>query len=314
MQAMLLSAGYGTRLKPITDYIPKPLMPILEIPLIILTIKRLISSGFTKIVINTYHHADIIENVIKKTGIAGAEIIIIREKTLLGSAGGIANAAEFLKSDIFFVINSDILFDIDFKRLKNFHIAKKALSTLVLRKDADRKKFGIIETDAGGRIVRFLGKPAEKRSSSEYMFSGIHVLSPEIFNVLNIEFSNICRDIYPKLMETETLMMGYEFDGYWTDIGTPANLFRVNRDMLYSKNPEWINDFLPPITPGGYYIGKNSVVPANTEIRENTIISNDCVIGDNCLFRDCLIFPGTKIPPGSIVTNRIKGNDFSVRI
>lgn len=313
MQAMLLSAGYGTRLKPITDYIPKPLMPILETPLIILTIKWLISSGVTKIVINTYHHADMIETVIRKAAIEGAEIIIIREKTLLGSAGGIANAAKFLKNDIFFVVNCDILFDIDFRRLRDFHAAGKALSTLVLRKDTNQEKFGIIGTDSGGRIVSFLGKPAGRRPASEYMFSGIHVMSPEIFNILNTEFSNICRDIYPDLVQDGKLM-GYELDGYWADIGTPESLFRVNMDVLYSRSPGWINAFLPPIKPGGRYTGKNSIVPANTEIKANTVISNDCVIGDNCMFRNCLVFPGTKIPPGTTVSNRIKGENFSVRI
>ncbi|MDD5645508.1 MAG: NDP-sugar synthase, partial [bacterium] len=220
----------------------------------------------------------------------------------------------FLKNDIFFVINCDILFDIDFRHLKDFHMRSKALSTLALRKDPEQEKFGIIETDTGSRITRFLGKPAgAKNSVLKYMFSGIHVMSPEIFGIIKPEYSNICRDVYPGLVESGSLA-GYESGGYWIDIGTPANLFRANKDILHNGNPRWINDLLPLPSSAVRYTGKGSVVPASAKISGTVIVADNCVIGDNCLLRDCMIFPGTKIPSGSEVTNCVRGNDFSARI
>lgn len=319
MQAMILSAGYGTRLKPITNFIPKPLMPILEYPLLVLTLKWLSSAGFKRIVINLCHHSEKIKKEISNINLSKTEIIFLEENPILGSAGGIANAKKYLRSKPFFTINGDILFDLNFKEVEEFHKKNKPVCTLILRKDPDAVKFGLIETDLQNRIIRFLGSGTNQKAAKQFMFCGIHLMNPEIFDYLPLKLSNICRDIYPSLVKKNKTMMGYELKSYWKDIGTPESLFQANMDILKAKAPGWImslirkehrDDFLNK----PYYLGNNTTVGKSTKIKNGSIIGSNCIIGKNCILENCLVFPNTRIEDNSIVSNRILSNDFNIQI
>ncbi|MEA3346801.1 MAG: NDP-sugar synthase [Candidatus Auribacterota bacterium] len=319
MQAMILSAGYGTRLKPITNFIPKSLAPILEYPLLALTLKWLSSAGFKKIVINLCHHSEKIKKEISNITLSKTEVIFLEENPILGSAGGIANAKRYLDKKPFFTINGDILFDLNFKEVEEFHNKNKPICTLILKKDPDAVKFGLIETDSQNRIIRFLGSGTNQKAAKRLMFCGIHLMNPEIFDYLPFKSSNICRDIYPSLVKKNQTMMGYELKNYWKDIGTPESLFQANMDVLRSKAPDWIMSLIrkqhnDEFLNKPYYLGKNTTMGKGTKIEDGSIIGSNCIIGNNCTLKNCLIFPNTRIEDNANIFNCILSNDFKIQI
>ena len=224
MKAMILAAGYGERMRPLTNSIPKPLLPINGKPILYYTLQLLKKNRISEVVINLHHMPDMIMGAFGDGSSFEMKIHYSCEKEILGTAGGIKAAEGFLKDETFLVINSDILVDIDINKVLEFHKQKRAVVTMVLRQDTAVDRYGAIEIDSDGRIRRFLGKPEYKRSLllKKMMFTGIHIVEPEIFDEIpSKKYCGITEEIYPKLINKNTPIYGYEFNGYWIDIGTP---------------------------------------------------------------------------------------------
>ncbi len=242
---MILAAGYGDRMRPLTNSMPKPLLPINNKPILHYTLQLLKKNGIFEIVINLHHLPDMIMNVFGDGSSLGMKIHYSYEKEILGTAGGIKAAEGFLKDGTFLVINSDIIVDIDIKKVVEFHEKKKAFVTMVLRHDTDADRYGAIEVDSDGRIRRFLGinppqfPPLLKGGEGglltplkKLMFTGIHIFEPEIFDEIpSKRYCGITEETYPKLMNKNTPIYGYEFNGYWIDMGTPERYEKAKGEV-----------------------------------------------------------------------------------
>ncbi|MBI5747968.1 MAG: nucleotidyltransferase family protein [Nitrospinae bacterium] len=234
MKAIVLAAGYGERMRPLTNSIPKPLLPINGKPILHYTLQLLKKNGIFEIVINLHHLPDMIMEAFGDGSSFGMKIHYSYEKEILGTAGGIKAAERFLKDGTFLVINSDIIADIDIKKVLKFHKKKKTFVTMVLRHDPDVDRYGAIEIDSDGRIRRFLGKPEYNGISplKKLMFTGIHIFEPEIFDEMpSKRYCGITEETYPKLINKNTPIYGYEFNGYWIDIGTPERYENAKREV-----------------------------------------------------------------------------------
>jgi NDP-sugar pyrophosphorylase family protein len=251
MKAMILAAGYGERMRPLTDKIPKSLLPLDNKPILHYTLKLLKKNGIKEIVINLHHLHQMVMDAFGDGSSYGMRIHYSYEREILGTAGGIKAAEKFLRDGTFLVINSDIIMDIDINKVLEFHREKKAVITMVLREDADADRYGAIEIDSTGRVRRFLGittrddkrgtKDEGRRTKEEgrgqvlrkLMFTGIHIFEPDIFNEIPAgRFCGITEEIYPKLMREDVPVYGYEFNGYWIDIGTPERYEKAKRDVF----------------------------------------------------------------------------------
>ena len=244
MKAIVLAAGYGERMRPLTNNIPKPLLPINGKPILHYTLQLLKKNGIDEVVINLHHLHQMIMDVFGDGSSLGMKIHYSYEKEILGTAGGIKAAEGFLKDGTFLVINSDIIADIDIKKVLEFHKKKKAFITMVLRQDPDVERYGAIEVDSDGRIRRFLGNPPYVPPLNKggrggvlpplkkLMFTGIHIIEPEIFDVIpSGRYCGITKETYPKLINKNTPVYGYEFNGYWIDIGTPERYEKAERNV-----------------------------------------------------------------------------------
>ncbi len=233
MKAMILAAGYGERMKPLTDRIPKPLLHLNGKPILYYTLALLKENGIHEIVINVHHLHQMIIDAFGDGSSYGVKIHYSYEKEILGTAGGIKAAEKFLIDEPFLVINSDIITDIDINNVLEFHKNNMAIVTMVLREDPDVERYGAIEIDSEGRVKRFLGKPEYSRNLplKKLMFAGIQILEPEIFDEIpSGRYCGTTEEIYPKLMDKDALIYGYEFGGYWIDIGTPEGYERAEID------------------------------------------------------------------------------------
>lgn len=241
MKAMVLAAGYGERMRPLTNSIPKPLLPINGKPILHYTLQMLKKNGIFEVVINLHHLPDMITDAFGDGSSFGMKIHYSYEKEILGTAGGIKAAEGFLKDGTFLVINSDIVADIDIMKVLEFHKKKKAFVTMVLRHDTDADRYGAIEIDSDGRVGKFLGKPEYNGNLQlkKLMFTGIHIFEPEIFDEIpSGRYCGITEETYPKLMNKNTPIYGYEFNGYWIDIGTPERYEKAKREVTKIFNTD----------------------------------------------------------------------------
>ncbi len=228
MKAMVLAAGYGRRLRPMTESLPKALIPVWGRPMIEYPLLLLGHSGITEVIINLHHLGSKIEEILGNGAKLGLKIRYLKEEELFDTGGGLFRAKHLLEGDTFLVINSDVLIDLPLNDLVAYHRQNKATATLVLREDEMAEQYGLIETSSDGRIRRFLGQPSPHPSTgplNRLMFTGVQVLEPKIFDFMNGETPfSLTRVTYPKMLLHGEPLYGLNFRGYWQDLGTPERL------------------------------------------------------------------------------------------
>src|SRR5262245_42104043 len=231
MRAVILAAGFGTRLWPLTEDRTKPAIPFLNRPLISYSVEYLASRGVKDIIINLHHRPDSIRRAIDGELRHGARIEYSIEDKILGTSGALDKVRDMLMDDDFVVMNGKIVTDIDLGPVLCAHRERRAIATLVLQPNVAREQFSIVDTDDQGRIIRFAGFPepamsrdAEHRdgpAGAPLLFTGIQVLSPRIFDYIPRDsFSHSTVHVYPRAMEAGELVLGHVCTGYWYELST----------------------------------------------------------------------------------------------
>ncbi len=231
MKAMILAAGLGTRLRPITDNIPKPIVPIGDRPLIEYTLLLLANYGIRHVVINLHHLGDKIEGALGDGSKLGMRITYSREDLILGTGGGIKKVQAFLSDSAFLVINGDILIDINIDDLVKLHQRHGGIATMVLRENDNPDLYGPVKTDKDLSVRQILDKPeCSDIDLKSYMFAGIHVIEPEIFQYIpDGQFYSII-DTYIEMIMKNKGIYGYLMKGPWSDLGTIEGYIKINDD------------------------------------------------------------------------------------
>lgn len=237
MRAMVLAAGLGTRLRPLTDDRPKALVEVGGRPLIAYNLELLARFGVTDVVINLHYHGDALRLALGDGASFGLRIRYSPEDPLLDTGGGLRHAERFLAGDDFLVMNSDTIVDLALDRVIARHRKARAAATLVLRRDPEQARYGEIEIDGHDRIRRFLGQPSVvSEPLTALMFAGVHVLSPDVFRYMPAGGAfSMTRTIYPAMLAADALLLGYPFDGFWRVIDTPSDRERAARDLLRAR-------------------------------------------------------------------------------
>jgi len=233
IRAMILAAGEGRRLRPITDTVPKALVEVGGRPLIEYSMATIRRAGISEVIVNLHYLGSSIRERLGDGSRYGLRIRYSEEEPLLGSGGGIAHARAFLEGKTFVTLNADTIIDIELERVIDFHRSRNALATMVLRKDAQMESFGVIRTDSDGRIAKFLNhlrpdlgeSPTEGRRLEPYMYTGVQVFEPRVFDYLGPTGSySVTETTYPRMLAAGEKLYGYEFRGTWITVGTPDEL------------------------------------------------------------------------------------------
>ena len=238
MKAMVLAAGQGTRLRPITDSRPKALVPVAGRPMIEYALLLLRHYSIGEIIINLHHFGAQIEEWLGDGRRLGLRIVYSRETELLDTGGGLLKAKPFLQNESFIVINTDALIDVNLAEVMAFHRERKAAATLVLRPDENAEQYGSMDVDERGHICRFLKTRAPFTpvgATRTLMFTGVQVLEPAVFDFMDDaarKFSTT-RETYPKMLSAGASLAGFSFQGFWQDLGT-AERIREAEAMLAS--------------------------------------------------------------------------------
>jgi NDP-sugar pyrophosphorylase family protein len=235
---MILAAGFGSRLRPLTDRLPKPLIEVAGKPLIAYPLALVRAAGIRDVVVNLHHHGAALRAALGDGAAYGVSIRYSEEDPILDTGGGILHARHLLGDERFVVLNSDSIIDLDLRRLIAWHRAQGATATMVLRPDREAARYGLIEIDRAHRVRRFLGRPAHvDEPLTALMFAGVHVFEPEVFRHMASGAFGVVRQTYPALLAAGCLVSGYVHDGYWRVLDTHAGLAEGRYDFAVGPGP-----------------------------------------------------------------------------
>ena len=315
MKAFILAAGAGTRLRPLTFECPKPMIPLLNKPVMEHTINNLKKHNIESVVMNLHTLPEMITDYFGDGKKFGMDINYSMEETLLGTAGGLKKCKKFFDST-FVVMSGDGLSDIDLTAAVAFHKKKKALATMVLKRIETKFPYGITLTDRFNRIVNFIEKPSWGSFFSDTVNTGIYIFEPEIFKYISDGFYDFGKDLWPKLLRLKKPIYAYLMNEYWTDIGNIEEYKQGMKDALFGKisvkingkklkNAETVADTDCKIDKTVKFIGK-SVIGKNCKIGKNVVIDNGTVIGDNVKIQDDVIIKDSIIWSNTVIGKKAK--------
>ena len=268
-----MAGGEGTRLRPLTSNAPKPMLPLVNRPMMEHIVDLLKGHGIEDIVVTVAFMANAIRNYFGDGSEFGVRMVYASEETPLGTAGSVRNAMDEL-DDTFVVISGDVLTDIDLGAIINTHQERKALATIGLVRVENPLEYGIVITQEDGTIERFLEKPTWGQVFSDTINSGIYVLEPRIFDWIapdtSVDFSS---DVFPRLLDDGEALVGAVAEGYWEDVGTLPAYVRAHKDILDGKVSVSIPGFE---VADGVYVGEGA------EVHPQAVLTGPAVIGDNC--------------------------------
>ncbi|GAA4226274.1 mannose-1-phosphate guanyltransferase [Actinomadura meridiana] len=294
MKAVVMAGGEGTRLRPMTANQPKPLLPLVNRPIMEHVLRLLKRHGFGETVVTVQFLAALIRNYFGDGEDLGMSLSYATEEVPLGTAGSVKNAEEALRDDRFLVISGDALTDIDLTDMVRFHERNGALVTIGLKRVPNPLEFGIIIVDDDGRVQRFLEKPTWGQVFSDTVNTGIYVMEPEVLDhVAAGEPVDWSHDVFPALLDAGAPLFGYVTDGYWEDVGTHESYFKAQADLLSGQVGVELDGFevspgvwvaegaevdADAVLKGPLYIGDYAKVEAGVELREYTVLGSNVVV------------------------------------
>ena len=329
MKAMILAAGVGSRLDPLTRNVPKPLVPILNRPVMEYLIELLKKHGFNEIMVNLHYLGDQIEAYFGNGSRWGVEIHWSKEDKLHGDAGSLKRVEEFFKDDTFIVIGGDDLTDMDLTKLVKTHRDKGALSTIALSLVDDPSDYGIVLMNEDSRITRFLEKPKGEVIFSNTANTGVYVFQPEIFDhIPRGTFYLFGKQVFPLLLEQRQPLYGHLTAAYWKDVGNLKVYQQTHKDVLEGRvnitlpfeeirKYVWVgkNVQIDETAEVGYpvAIGDNVKILAGAKVLENTVIGNNCQVEEGATVQDSILWEGATVMRHTHLERCVVGKDCKVK-
>lgn len=309
MKAFVLAAGFGTRLRPFTLRLPKPLVPVLNVPTLLYTFALLKEAGITDIICNIHHHASEIRSSVESSGLAGVSISFSEEKTILGTGGGLKKCERLLDDGDFLLINSDIITDIDLAAFMQQHDESGLPGTLALYETPDASAIGSVGVE-NGQVWDFRNMRNTGLASS-LIYTGTAILSPEIFRYLKKEFSSIVDTGFTGLIDHGGIG-AFRHSGSWMDIGTPENYLNANTglNMLPERLTQRVRNAIG-IEP--QRISVDAAISAGTTIR-NSVIGDGCMIARGAVVENSVLLPGATVEEGERLRNCIRDRNDTLQL
>lgn len=329
MKAMVLAAGKGTRLAPLTDVLPKPMAPVAGKPIIGHIFELLQASGVTEAYVNVYHLAEsILGHYGHESLMNGMTVNITREESLMGTAGGVRRISDRF-DDTFVVIMGDALTDVDLREIIAFHKERGAAATLALMRVEDTSQYGVVELDSEGNILAFQEKPEPEEAISTLANTGIYVLEPRVLEYIPEDtFFDFANDVFPRLLESGEKFVGCEGDFYWSDIGNLEAYRKAQRDVFSEKvrvgvpGKRWGEHLwverdarIHPaaILEGRTVVGRGTVLEPAATLAGEVTLGSDCRVESGATVKDSVLMPGAFVGAGAHVENCILGPGCEVR-
>lgn len=326
MKAVVMAGGFGTRIQPLTNSLPKPMLPVVNIPMMERVINRVVDAGIRDIVILLYFKPEVIKEHFGDGSRLGINIEYVLPDDDYGTAGAVKKAEPFL-DDTFMIVSGDLVTDFDFKKVIDFHNEKKSKLTITLTPVVDPLQFGVVITDENDRIQKFLEKPSWGEVFSDTINTGIYILEPEILkHIPEGESFDFGKNLFPNLMDAEVPLWGCSIKGYWRDVGNPKSYREAHLDILegaiklkysgekkefprgiaYLDEGSKLDDSVS--VEGSVIVGKNSHIQGNVKLKD-VVIGSDCVIAEGSEIKDSVIWDRCSFGMKCDIYNSVICND-----
>jgi len=297
MRALILAGGKGTRLRPLTVYTPKPIVPVLNRPLLLYQIEILARAGITDIKLSLSYQPDKIEGILGDGSEFGVNLEFITESSPLGTGGAYKFAADGSR-DAMVVFNGDVLTDLDVSKLIEFHRKKKADATIALAPVDDPSAYGLVETDGDGKVRCFVEKPSAEECagiSANTINAGIYILEPTILDLVPAnESTSFEYKVFPEILKKGLGFYGFNLGkNYWRDIGTPASYLAVHRDLLRGS----VKTAKPDQS--------RADIATKAFVDKHSVVGEGCVIKPNARVVNSVLGPGVHIDEKSVVEDSV---------
>jgi mannose-1-phosphate guanylyltransferase len=285
MKAFILAAGKGTRLRPFTDDIPKPLVPVLNKPVMARVLELCNAHGVDQVVANLHYKGEKVSRLFGDGGAFGVDLRYSWEEQLLGTAGGVRKQADFLNDGTFLVISGDVVTDLNLTELLAFHKRSGAIATMAAKEVGDPSRFGIVVSDASGKILSFQEKPAPGTQKSNLANTGIYIFEPEVFNWIPREkFYDFGNDLFPLLVEKGAPVYAMPTSAYWSDVGTLGQYLYTHWDLLTHPHLQQRIGKSTVIEPGAI-VSSHAMIGENCHIEKGAVVLGYSCIGDGTFVR-----------------------------
>lgn len=327
MKAMVLAAGVGSRLDPLTSQLPKPMVPVANRPVMEHILELLKGHGINQVVSNLHYLPEKIQQHFGDGSSFDIDLALRYEPELSGDAGGVRACQSFFGSETFVVLMGDLLTDADLSRIIAEHKRSGALATIGIKEVDDVSQYGVVVKNSAGLITGFQEKPSAKEALSNFASTGIYVLEPEIFRYMpNSGSYGFGKQLFPHLVQQNLPVLGVDVAAYWSDVGTIAQYRQSNFDALegrlkvghpYSKSAMGFignNTFISPLAriEGALMLGNNSKIGSGTVIKGRVIIGDDCIVDNSTYLEDTIVWSGTIIEPNAHLNSCIVGSNCRV--
>ncbi len=328
MQAIILVGGQGTRLRPLTETTPKPMLPLVNRPFLEYIFNLLKKHNIEEVILSTGYLPEIFNNYFDNGSKMGLNLIYAFEERPLGTCGAVKNAEKFIKNDTFLVFNGDILTNLNVTNLLEYHKRKKAMVTLALTAVDDPTRYGIVPTDESNSVLDFIEKPNWEQVTTHLINAGTYILNKSTMEeVPEDTFYSFERELFPHLIESGEPIYGFDSGAYWLDVGTPNSYLQAHHDILDGRM-----DFTfegKEISPrvfvhgetqiaetsmifGPTNIGPGCIIEENVLILGRTTIGENCLIKKGCRIEGAVIYDDCKIGPRTSIRNSILGKNVKL--
>jgi mannose-1-phosphate guanylyltransferase/mannose-1-phosphate guanylyltransferase/phosphomannomutase len=324
---MVMAAGLGTRLRPITHEIPKPVVPVGNVAIVEQLVRLLAAHGVDEVIANLHWFPETVRGRLGDGSELGVAMTYSEEEELLGTAGGVRNVADFLRGggeDTFIVLAGDALTDVDLTALAEAHRANGGVATLAVKKVKDVSEYGVIVTGADGRVQGFQEKPDPAEALSDLVNCMVYAFSPEVFDYFPAEDPvDFAHDVFPALLEHDVPFHVHEIDAYWNDVGTLREYLQGNLDLVEGlvtlprlggelvdgEAPEKVESFGEDVqVEGRVLFGEGCRIGDGARLSGPLVIGPGAEIGDGAQVKEAVLLPGARVAAGELLARGIAGN------
>lgn len=313
MKAIVLAGGFGTRIQPLTNSVPKPMLPILNRPMMEhIIIKLRDELGITEIGVLLYFKPDIIKDHFKDGKDLGVNIQYFLPDDDYGTAGAVAFAREFL-DETFIIVSGDLVTNFDFKKIKKFHEKKNSQLTITLTPVENPLQFGVVIANEENRIEKFLEKPSWGEVFSDTINTGIYIIEPSVLDLIPFKQNyDFAKDLFPDMMKRDIPLWGCPLKGYWRDVGNPESYRDVYKDIMngdiklpYKGNSEEVDK-------GIVYREKGVKLNKKIRVEGTVVLGNNVSIDEGVTLKNCVIGDNTRVSKHSEVLDSVLWHDIKI--
>jgi mannose-1-phosphate guanylyltransferase len=308
VQAVVLVGGEGTRLRPLTLETPKPMVPVMNVPFLERTLRRLKEAGIDDVILPAGYLPEAITSYFGDGGQLGLNIRYVIEETPLGTAGALKNVEQFITGP-FFVLNGDVLTSLDLRAMRAYHEKQGGVASLHLIRVDDPSAFGCVVHDASGRISAFVEKPKREEAPTNEINAGTYLLDASVLDAIpSGRPVSIERETFPQLIAAGRKLYAYTTSDYWIDLGKPQAYLDSHRNIFDGSMPLGVQPgadgpgakgvpssaIIPPI-----FVGRNVRVAPDAQIGPYTVLGDDCEVGSGAVVADSLLWDGVVVEAGA---------------